>query len=153
MHLIPASHADVERLHAWVRDAEACSRWTGPLFPFPLPEHLYETLHKRGEQSFALADERHALGFGQILQRGEGWMHMARLIIDPAQRGRGYGRVLAQLLFEKALTYPDVEQITLYVLRTNVPAVRIYEQLGFRELENNPGDLNFPDVAFLTYQV
>lgn len=154
MKLVPAHASDLENLREWVPDAEACTRWTGPLFPFPLPEMLYESLHTRGEKSFSLLSENNTVvGLGQIVQRGDRWMHLARIIVDPAERGKGHGKTLVNLLFERALAPADVEQVTLHVLRRNAPAVHIYKQLGFRELDYNPGDLDPEESAFLTYIV
>lgn len=152
--LISARPTDIERLREWIPDTETCARWSGPLFPFPLPTHLEAALHQRGEQSFALVDEAQTLvGFGQVVQRGPGWMHLARIIVDPNARGKGYGKALARIIFERALVETAVTRITLYVLRKNGPAVHIYKQLGFQELGNNPGDLNNDETAFLTYTV
>jgi len=55
-----------------------------------------------------------------------------RLVIDPAKRGRGYGRRALELLVERAREL-GVRRLRCEVVAGNAPAERIYEALGFVE--------------------
>jgi mycothiol synthase len=52
--------------------------------------------------------------------------------VDPAASGHGLGRLLA-LVGLRHLAQSDLNTVVLYVDGDNVPAVRLYEALGFRE--------------------
>lgn len=91
-----------------------------------LPAHL----------SFALSEPgAPALGFGQIWLSPNGRANLVRIIVDPAMRGRGLGKRLCALLLAQALRLPDVTQVVLKVRRDNLPALAVYRQLGFKDIE------------------
>jgi ribosomal protein S18 acetylase RimI-like enzyme len=59
-------------------------------------------------------------------------VHLARLIVDPQQRGKGYGRLLCVRLMETARSRQFVDRFTLNVCRDNDVALRLYHSLGFQ---------------------
>jgi ribosomal protein S18 acetylase RimI-like enzyme len=54
--------------------------------------------------------------------------------VDPAVRGRGYGRILADASLDR-LRGQGVERVRLSVHTENLGAVRLYNRLGFRMIE------------------
>lgn len=50
--------------------------------------------------------------------------------VDPAQRGRGRGRALLRGLLDIARRY-GVRRLLLEVRRSNVPAIALYQRVGF----------------------
>lgn len=86
--------------------------------------------------SFAMSEEAcAAIGFGQIWLAPNGTSNLVRLLVDPAQRGQGYGKRLSALLLAEALRMPGCTQVKLRVRRDNFPALAVYRSIGFRELE------------------
>lgn len=74
---------------------------------------------------------------GDLIGYGEVWVdaeedeaELARLVIDPALRGRGHGRLLTTLLTAEArrLGFSD---IWLRVVPENAPAIACYRAAGF----------------------
>ena len=131
--------ADYEVITSWVPDAQSCLLWAGPRvrFPFTAAE-LPSLLMPPGEhgQSYCLAESSaNLLGFGQYLIRKPGAVHLARLIISPALRGKGFGRLLCQLLVARALQATGANEVTLAVFRDNVVAISLYSSLGFSAVE------------------
>jgi ribosomal protein S18 acetylase RimI-like enzyme len=60
-----------------------------------------------------------------------GTVHVAQVAVDPAERGRGLGRELIDAsLGAAAVLY---RRVTLLVAASNVPAVRLYESMGFTD--------------------
>lgn len=100
-------------------------------------EEFADILDLPGHRSFAMtADADTAVvGFGQIWQSPNGRTHLIRLIVDPALRGRGYGKRLCALLLAEAAAHSAVREIYLRVRRDNLPALAVYRSLGFRALE------------------
>src|SRR5215472_13172181 len=131
--------ADYELIASWVPDAQSCLLWAGPRvrFPFTAAE-LPSLLLPPGEhgQSYCLAESgANLLGFGQYLIRKPGAVHLARLIISPAFRGKGFGRLLCQLLRARALQATGANEVTMAVFRDNVVALSLYSNLGFSAVE------------------
>ncbi len=56
--------------------------------------------------------------------------HITQLCIDPAHRGRGLGRLLLRHCATHLLTH-GVTRLSLTVTAANLPALRLYEDLGF----------------------
>lgn len=62
-----------------------------------------------------------------------------RLVLEPAARGRGYGKRALELLLERAREL-GVRRLRCEVVSGNVPAERIYEELGFVETDREKVD-------------
>jgi ribosomal protein S18 acetylase RimI-like enzyme len=86
-----------------------------------LLEKCYATINENG----------HILGCGLgVLQAG--YLGIFDIVIDPDQRGQGYGeRLMAALLAWGA--QQGARTAYLQVMCNNEPALRLYEKLGFRE--------------------
>ena len=61
-----------------------------------------------------------------------GYVLLQNIVVDPEYRGRGFGRKICRaLLAEAART--GAGHAWLQVVQTNLPALRLYESLGFRK--------------------
>ncbi len=72
---------------------------------------------------------------GQVIAYGGMWVmfgeaHITNVAVDPAYRGRGYGRRLMLELMQVALRH-DAESMTLEVRISNTVAQNLYTSLGF----------------------
>ena len=135
-----AQAADYAMVGAWITDPEVCRRWGGPQLAYPFRcEELPDLLKATKENTFCLLDPaRHLTGFGQILSRAPGTVHLMRIIVDPAARGHGVGQTLCQLLMAQALRMLGPDRFTLRVYPDNVPALRTYQRLGFITIDADP---------------
>ena len=70
------------------------------------------------------------LAFGQIIDRGEGRAHLARIIVNPAKRRLGYGRRIVEELMDLAKSR-GYGLMSLNVRRDNLAAKALYVRLGF----------------------
>jgi [ribosomal protein S18]-alanine N-acetyltransferase len=129
--------ADYEALASWIPDAKACTRWAGSRVPFPfVPAALPTLLEFPGGQSYVLAERAgRPVGFGQRWVLTPGSVHLGRIIIAPSERGRGFGRLLCQLLIEQAVHTTGAGFVTLRVYRDNATARSLYASLGFTLVE------------------
>jgi [ribosomal protein S18]-alanine N-acetyltransferase len=136
--LRPPAPADFEMVASWISDARACSRWAGPLVPFPFPiAELPTLIHATDTNTFCLSMEEHdLLGFAQYFAKGNGVVRLARVIVSPSYRGQGLGKILCALVMEKALKSLTVESFSLGVYRDNPAAITIYSRLGFSVVED-----------------
>lgn len=125
--------SDYDVIASWIPDADACLRWAGPRvrFPFTVAE-LAKMLTAAGSVSFCLeGDDEDPCGFGQYWSRDDETVHLGRLIVAPACRGRGLGRELCARLIKHVVDVTGPRAITLRVYRDNMTAVTLYQSLGF----------------------
>ena len=75
------------------------------------------------------------LGYGELNllhgRRHEYWL--GHLVVDPEQRGRGFGRQLTVLLLQRAFHQFGAWYVSLVVFPENVAAVACYRAAGMRE--------------------
>ena len=136
---MPMLHApragDYAALATWVTDAMACARWAGPLIRFPLDAATLPAALAIGDNtSYFLAKET-ALAFGQHRVIEAGGVHLGRIIVAPAMRGTGLGRVLVEQLITKALAATSAGHVTLRVYRDNPQALALYRGFGFEMID------------------
>jgi ribosomal protein S18 acetylase RimI-like enzyme len=131
--LVPTRPAHLAELSTWFRTERACREWGGPSFRFPFDAASFRADTRYDEiPSYSLqpvgADV--LLGFGQYYLRN-GRCHFARLAIAPDHRGRRLGVELVNRLAAVGRADLRVSACSLFVLAANVPALRLYERLGF----------------------
>ena len=84
-----------------------------------------------GVRPFLLTIAGETVGYGEIWEDpDEDEAELARLIVDPARRGRGVGRLLATLLLAEARRL-GWSTVWLRVAPDNAPALRAYTSGGF----------------------
>lgn len=84
------------------------------------------------ENTFSLVDANlNVAGFGQTFNREDRSVHLARIIVSPASRGQGVGRILCTRLIQFAVNRYNPATITLNVYAANTPALSLYRSLGF----------------------
>jgi ribosomal protein S18 acetylase RimI-like enzyme len=148
--LVSAAIVHIDELMSWFRDREAVSIWGGPPFRYPFSrESFLEDVYWDRMPTFVLLDTAGAMvGFGQTYEKEERG-HLARLIVSPGQRGKGYGKALVEQLSEKARELFSCSEFSLYVLRDNVVATRCYSKAGFEEAPCPSGDIHYPSQIFM----
>jgi RimJ/RimL family protein N-acetyltransferase len=93
--------------------------------------------HQARDDSFQLAIRR--LGddtlLGQLEFDGISWPHRTTffsvVILDPAQRGQGYGQEALELGLRFAFHEINLHRVALTVFAYNTRAIALYERLGF----------------------
>ena len=130
--LRPALLEDLKTVLTWVQTEELLKLWGGPSLPFPPEsESIWSAVGASPENSFSLLDSSgRVIGFAQALPRDSS-IHLARIIVSPALRGHGIGRILCQQLIQLAITKHHPNEITLKVYPNNTPAHSLYLSLGF----------------------
>jgi ribosomal protein S18 acetylase RimI-like enzyme len=134
--LRPAHPDDLLTVLQWVPTRDLLQYWGGPSLHFPLvPGRVWSAIEADDGNTFSLLDPRCGiLGFGQILDKGTGTVHLARIIVSPGYRGRGLGGLLCDALLDHATEHLGATRATLNVYTDNTSAVALYHSLGFTEL-------------------
>ena len=130
-------------LMTWFPDARALRTWGGPESRFPFDAASFrEDAKVDGIDSFSLvADDGTLAAFGQCYLRIER-CHFGRVAVAPARRGEGLGTRLLREMADWGLSRFGPRELSLFVLKANDEARRLYERLGFRAVP-------YPDPALL----
>lgn len=68
---------------------------------------------------------------------------LAFVIVDPAQRGKGYGREMIELAARYCFEILKAEAVQLNVFTVNERACKCYESAGFTERHTTPDAFSF----------
>jgi ribosomal protein S18 acetylase RimI-like enzyme len=116
--LRPATDADLDIVASWIASPIDCEFWAGRALAFPLRRAtLARDIGLRSETSFCLGDPD-VEGFGQLIDKGSGRGHLAKIIVAPQLRRSGRGSELIGALLELAA------KRGLFVVGLNVGADR-----------------------------
>ena len=85
--------------------------------------------------SFKVAFQGRIVGYVLIKRRAHS-LHIWDLVVDPEFRGKGIGESLMKFAEKRA--EKRHQYITLAVMEGNVPAMRLYEKLGYENLQFSP---------------
>ncbi len=150
LRLRPALESDVDSLMRWFADAQACRLWAGPHFRCPFDRRsFFDDLRWSSLASYTMTDRAGTMrGFGQVYPKRQR-VHLARLAVDPANRGNGLGQELIRLIITAAREVFPWRESSLFVYRHNAGAYRCYSKAGFVEAAYPLGDPVLPGCAFL----
>ena len=108
-------------------------------------EDLARSLSRPDFAIFALeADKQSSVlvaATGIVRMDNPKFRHRAKIwgvFVDPAYRGRGYGRALMQSALTLARSWRDLSYVDLGVSENSPAALALYESLGFREWGREP---------------
>lgn len=132
VRLLPFEDARLPELMRWFPDKVSCHTWGGIEFRFPFTETSFREDARLGSlPTWALVgDDGSLAGFGQFYLR-VGRCHLGRLAIAPASRGQGFGTTLVRELCRRGGANLGVRSFSLFVVRENERAFRLYRRLGF----------------------
>jgi [ribosomal protein S18]-alanine N-acetyltransferase len=86
--------------------------------------------------------------FGHIgVRHVSGELHVTTIAVKPEYRRRGHARALINAALA---AYPDASHVHLEVRPTNVPAIALYESLGFLETGRRPRYYGDEDAVLMT---
>jgi ribosomal protein S18 acetylase RimI-like enzyme len=128
LHPFPADSADV--VSGWARTREEVIMWCGrPTAPV-LAEQINAWVHEDGVHPFGLYRNGRLVAYGELwVDDDEAEVELARLIVDPDERGQGLGRRLVMALADLARSRHP--RIFLRVHPDNIAARRCYAAAGF----------------------
>lgn len=132
--LVPFRPEHGPALMTWVRSVDEAARWAS-LDHLPTLQDLERWHGQPYATPYVLVSGGDAVGYGEVWDdseedRDEGEAELARLVIDPARRGRGLGRALTRALADEAWRRGFAE-VWLRVVEDNLAARRAYEAAGF----------------------
>ncbi len=125
---------DAALVSTWATDPDEVAAWCSRAdAPVPL-DVIVGWSREPDVRSWMLVADGTPVGYGEIwVDDEEKEVELARLIVAPQARRRGWGRELTRLLVAEARrTYPDV---FLRVVPDNTAAIDCYRAAGFTRLD------------------
>jgi [ribosomal protein S18]-alanine N-acetyltransferase len=143
-----ATAGDLREVASWVPTRRAAELWAGWRVAFPIdPEQLPNQIEFTDTNAFCLVDSERPVAFGQLVEKASRRGHLARIIVNPHERKRGFGRALVEQLLDVARAR-RLECVSLNVDAANEAAIALYVGLGFTEAERPPDE---PQAAAVRY--
>lgn len=144
-----ATTDDLLEITDWIRSRRDCELWAGPYLPYPLDlDLLPRDIDLHSADSVVLFEGPHLMAFGQLLEKNDHSGHLARLIVNPEQRQRGYGSKLVMELLQRA-RHKGYRSVTLNVDKNNHPAQAMYAGLGFHHDRRPSGEYASPQSDYM----
>lgn len=153
MRLRPYIHShDFNSIKNWITDKRTHAMWSANHAPYPLENEAFSDFlawiyPKYGDCPFvATTDDGTIVGFiccSINYETNEAML--AFVVIDPAQRGNGYGRGMIQLAAKYCFEMLKANMVQLNVFTTNEKARKCYESAGFKERHTTPDAFAFGD--------
>ncbi len=142
--LEPFRPGTARAIASWARTERELDDWAS-LAESPTPRDFERWHGVPDVHAFILEEAERVIGYGEIwIERAEREVELARIIVAPERRGRGFGAILVQRLIERAAAHP-VDTAWVRVVPGNGPATACYARSGFepasRELQQ---ELNAP---------
>ncbi len=135
---------DFAALRSWAPTADDVRLFAGSAELWPLTDETLAGWATAPDATAWTAElDGVAAGHIELVRTGPAIGRLARVLLDPALRGRGLGRALAAAAVEAA-TAAGVTTLDLNVITGNLAAERTYRSLGFRPLGPNP---EHPDMT------
>jgi len=153
MDIVETRTEHLETLKTWFPDKRSVRQWGGPQFRHPFTHATFlEDMRWREVPGYSLLDDENRLvGFGQYYER-EGRCHLARLVIDPARRGKGIGRYFIRGLMQIGMSDLGAEECSLFVMNSNQGAIRCYMSLQFVDTPYPTDDPLYENIAFMLFK-
>ncbi|MES2773197.1 MAG: GNAT family protein [Bacteroidota bacterium] len=121
-------------LVSWVDSKEMLMQFGGPGFNFPLTdEQLEQSLADPNRYAFKVVDNatNAIIGHAQVYSTEDSAILGRILIGEKANRGRGLGEQIVELLLELAFSGFGKTRVQLNVFDWNAGAIKCYEKVGF----------------------
>ena len=139
--------SETATLLSWIDGELNRKIWSGNTFPEEFGEEIF-LRHLTRENLFAFSGfhpTEEFVAYGELVGEKNDAGILCRVIVNPAERGQGLGKTFCTELLRIAFEDFHYRHITLNAFHFNVPAIRCYKALGFREVAFRPKARNYKD--------
>ena len=125
-------------LSKWFSDPKTF-HFTSPSLKYPFNmNHWVSTFYKTDNvETFVLKDENWIIGHLSVkIDEKKNIAHFFHLFIDSENRQKGYAKKLIRYVEKHVIAGKDnIRMITLNCVKKNVPAINLYQSIGFKKLK------------------
>jgi ribosomal protein S18 acetylase RimI-like enzyme len=147
--LLKYSAIKASKVLSWIQTPEELMNWAAKK-EFPLSDiTVFEQWHKDPEiQPYLLQQNKEDIGYGEIwYDANDNSVELARLVINPKYRRKGYGQELIKQLLN-CIKDRGFQTVILRLFPTNKIAKSCYEKVGFRKMPPEAETENNADQSY-----
>lgn len=131
----PYKSTDANTILSWCQDERAFYQWTaGVMGEFPITDNEFSFVENL--MPFTAFDENGILGFFTYRNPNDNMaeLRMGFVIVDPKERGKGYGKAMLRLGLQYAFEIYGAKKVSLGVFENNASAYHCYKAVGFEDV-------------------
>ena len=135
LRIRPYKTADANTILSWCQDEKAFYQWTaGVLGTYPIAQNEFSFVESL--MPFTAFDETGIAGFYTLRNPNESLdeLRFGFVIVDPAKRGKGYGKTMLRLGLKFAFEIYGAKKASLGVFENNLSAYYCYKAVGFQDV-------------------
>lgn len=141
MRIRPYIHSkDYKYIAQWIDNEKVHAFWCANHLPYPVTPEAFRNLLEKNAMDWtdsayvATKNDGKVTGFFcYSLNTENNTGFMKYIIVDKAQRGKGYGKEMLALALQYAFQITGATSVQLNVFNENISAKRCYEKAGFIE--------------------
>ena len=124
-----------DKLLSWIKTPEDKILWSGNSFLSGLNRYSFkEHLRRKDLFAFQLLNQKKDIqAYGEIVVKAMDQATLCRIIVNPDNRGKGFGKYLCKQLISEIQEWNVIRKISLNTLSCNYVALSCYESLGFSQ--------------------
>ncbi|MBC6489720.1 GNAT family N-acetyltransferase [Flavihumibacter stibioxidans] len=125
---------DISLLQQWITDPELMFTVAGPGWNYPITTAQIEAHQQQypSKQLYIGEADGMPVAMGEIIVNEEHAPRLGRLLVgDQNKRGLGIGEKFIRELMSECIRLYHPDSICLFVLETNLSAIRLYKKIGF----------------------
>jgi RimJ/RimL family protein N-acetyltransferase len=135
LRLRPFKQTDTTSILSWCQDETTFYQWTaGRLGDYPITEDQFR--FNDALMPFVAFDDDGIVGFFTLRtpNNNPDELRFGFVIVDPAKRGKSYGKFMLQLGIKFAFELYGAQKVSLGVFENNLPAYYCYKAAGFQDV-------------------
>ncbi len=136
---LTAFHFDhAATIASWPHDRQEMTAWAGSSDTYPATPELFRRWHSDpGVHPKLLQSNAELVAYGEMwMDSVEREVELARLIVAPQSRGKGFGQLLVRRLLSQSAS-SGYSNAFVRVVPSNVIAIRCYQRVGFSRVQSS----------------
>lgn len=135
IRLRPYNINDADKILSWSNEERAFYKWSaGVLGEYPITEEQFGFVNNL--MAFTAIEDDEVIGFFTMRRPSESFdeLRFGFVVVNPAKRGKGYGKVMLQLGLKFAFEIYGAKKVSLGVFENNESAYYCYKAVGFGDV-------------------
>lgn len=135
LRLRPYNKNDADVILSWSKDKISFYKWsTGVMGKYPISKKKFSFVENL--MAFTAIEDDEIVGFFTMRRPSESFdeLRFGFVVVDPAKRGKGYGKTMLQLGLNFAEDIYGAKKVSLGVFENNESAYYCYKAVGFQDV-------------------